>query len=144
MFNLNFLCLFYCNILYLQIFYYLYKNLSNSTMLYYQHKNIDTVVMKIIYYLLSWTFCYFKCIWMYSSTCSWAYVSNIKGVMKYENLRVPNFKSIFVAWGGPTFTTFTIEQRKYCLIPTYRYYLESTMIGVYDLSIYFLNNNSVS
>ena len=70
---------------------------TKSTMSNYLHKNIDTVVMKMIYYLLSWTFCYFKCIWMYSSTCSWAYVSNIKGVMKYENLRVPNFKSIFVA-----------------------------------------------
>ena len=62
--------------------------------------------------------------------------------MKYENLRVPNFKSIFVAWGGPTFTTYTIEQRKNYLIPAYMYYLDSLMIGMFDLSICFLNNIS--
>ena len=76
----------------------------------------------IINYLLSWILCHFKCIWMYNSPCNSAYVSNIKGVMKYEILRVPNFKSIFVAWGGPTFTTYTIERRKNYLIPTYMYY----------------------
>ena len=135
MFNLNFLCRLHCNISYPQTFCYSYKN----ELSYYLHKNIDTVLMKIIDYLLSWTFCHFKCIWMYSSTCSWAYVSNIQGVMKYENIRVPNFKSIFVAWGGPTFTTYMIERHKNCLIPTYMYYLDSLMIEMYDLSICFLN-----